>query len=153
MNPLNDFLNKYNPQVPKHYLMLFAGAMWIGVGLMLNIMALKWIISYEGNLRLIYPVIGLTAAVIIQHFGFKRVAARNIQRIEALPGKRCAFSFISWKSYLLVGVMMTMGLLLRHSPLPKQYLVVVYCAIGLALIISGSLYFTGFARSRHKTAI
>jgi hypothetical protein len=137
---MKELLIKYNPQVPKHYLMLFAGLMWIGVGLMLNIMALKWIRSYDGNLRLIYPAIGLMAAVIIHWFGFKRVATKNIQRIDALPGKRCAFSFISWKSYLLVIIMMTMGLLLRHSAIPFQYLSSLYFAIGMALVLSGRLY-------------
>ena len=47
---------------------------------------------------------------------------------------------MSWKSYLLLGVMMALGIGLRHSPLPKPYLAVLYIGIGLALVLSSVRY-------------
>jgi ABC-type nickel/cobalt efflux system permease component RcnA len=53
---------------------------------------------------------------------------------------------MSWKSYILVAVMMTMGIALRHSSIPKQFLSVLYLAIGLALMLSSLRYIRRFIR-------
>ena len=74
------------------------------------------------------------------HFGFLRVVDKNLARILPMEGKRCLFSFMSWKSYLVVALMASMGMLLRHSPIPKHLLSVVYLAIGLALVLSSMRY-------------
>lgn len=117
-----------------------AGAMWWSVGTMLTVMALKWLWGYSGNV-LLFAVPGFVVALVIHHFGFLRLADRNLERIAQLPARPCLFSFITWKSYLLVGVMITMGNLLRNSPIPKEYLSIVYLGIGLALFLSGIRYF------------
>lgn len=117
-----------------------AGAMWWSVGTMLTVMALKWLWGYSGNV-LLFAVPGFVVALVIHHFGFLRLADRNLERISQLPARPCLFSFITWKSYLLVGVMITMGNLLRNSPIPKEYLSIVYLGIGLALFLSGIRYF------------
>ena len=57
-----------------------------------------------------------------------------------MEGKRCVFAFMPWKSYILVIIMMATGILLRHSPIPKLYLAVLYAAIGTALILSSIRY-------------
>jgi hypothetical protein len=57
-----------------------------------------------------------------------------------MEGKRCIFAFISWKSYLLVVLMALLGVLLRHSSLPRQYLAIIYIGIGLALVLSSIRY-------------
>lgn len=117
-----------------------AGAMWWSVGTMLTVMALKWLWGYSGNV-LLFAVPGFVAALVIHHFGFLRLADRNLERISQLPARPCLFSFITWKSYLLVVIMITMGNLLRNSSIPKEYLSIVYLGIGLALFLSGIRYF------------
>jgi len=57
-----------------------------------------------------------------------------------MEGKKCAFSFMTWKSYMIVAVMVTMGTLLRHSAIPKTYLSILYIGIGLSLILSSIRY-------------
>jgi len=54
--------------------------------------------------------------------------------------KKCLFAFIPWKSYLIIAAMITMGAVLRHSDIPKQYLAILYIGIGLALILSSVRY-------------
>jgi len=88
----------------------------------------------------IWVAIGVFAALLIHHFGFLRVVDKNLGRILPMDGKRCVFSFMSWKSYLVVGLMTAMGIGLRHSPIPKHYLAVLYIGIGLALILSSIRY-------------
>jgi len=117
-----------------------AGTMWWSVGTMLTVMALKWLWGYSGN-ALLFAAPGFVAALVIHHFGFLRLADRNLERISQLPARPCLFSFITWKSYLLVVIMITMGNLLRNSPIPKEYLSIVYLGIGLALFLSGIRYF------------
>jgi hypothetical protein len=131
----------FNLRVNKVTLMLFAGLVWMAVGIMLCKMAIGWLINYAAGSKYIFASTGVLAALVIHHFGFLKVVNKNLTRLYAFEGKRCPFAFISWKSYILVAIMMTMGITMRHSSIPKQYLSVLYLAIGLALILSSTRYF------------
>jgi len=132
---------KYKPAIQKKYLLVLSGIMWIGVGVMLNSFAYTWLKKYGLDRSTIFLLAGVSAALIIHHFGFLKVVDKNLGRISTLNDKPCVFSFMSWKSYILVAVMVTMGITLRHSSIPKQYLSVLYIGIGLALILSSVRYF------------
>jgi hypothetical protein len=135
-------LNKeaWKPGVPKSALLLIAGSMWIGVAIMMNWLSYSWLRTESRGSALVALLIGFTGALVIHHFGFSRLADKNLARILPMEGPRCVFSFMPWKSYLLVMVMIFMGFLLRHSPIPKLYLAVLYTAIGTALILSSVRY-------------
>lgn len=137
---MNDIKIKFKPAVPKKFLLVIAGAMWCCVGIMLISMAIHWLYIYPGNPWL-FVIPGIFIALIIHHFGFLKIVDKNLGRISRLPGKPCVFSFISWKSYLLIIIMVTMGVTLRHSAIQKQYLSVIYMGIGLALFLSSIRYF------------
>jgi hypothetical protein len=132
---------KLNPRVDKKILILTAGIMWCGVGVMLVSFATAWLSRYEGRGVLLFYAAGFLAAMPIHHFGFLKLADKNLARLLPLKEKRCLFSFITWKSYLIIVVMMTMGITMRHSSIPKQYLSVLYNGIGLGLFLSGIRYF------------
>jgi hypothetical protein len=132
------------PGVRKQFLILLSGLMWIGVGILLLTYAAGWLIHYEGKGIFYYILAGFLAALIIHHFGFLRLVDKNLGRIAPLEGKPCVFSFMSWKSYLIVAIMVTLGIMLRHSSIPKQYLSILYNGIGLALILSSIRYFRYF---------
>ena len=122
--------HNFKPSVHKHFLLLFSGIMWLAVGIMLNSFAYQWLNNYKGSGVIFFVVIGIFGALIIHHFGFLRIVDKNLGRISRMEGKPCVFSFMSWKSYLIVLVMVSMGIALRHSDLPKEYLSVLYIAIG-----------------------
>ena len=107
---------------------------------MLNSMAWSWLRAERLGNALPAAVVGFVGSLIIHHFGFLRIVNRNLDRIVPMEGKRCVFSFMPWKSYALVAVMIILGVLLRHSPIPKLYLAVLYIAIGTALILSSVRY-------------
>ncbi len=86
-------LEKLNPAVDRKYLILLAGIVWCGVGIMLITFATTWLIRYDGK-----------------------------------------------ENYLTVIIMVSMGIALRHSRIPKQYLSIIYNEIGLALFLSGIRY-------------
>ncbi len=137
---MTGFIERLKPAIPRKLLFGLAGTMWLGVGLMLTSMAFHWLYDYGGH-AWIFGVTGFIAALTIHHFGFLRIVDRNLARINMLSEKPCAFSFISWKSYLLIIIMITLGITLRHTHIPRQYLSVIYLGIGLALFLSSIRYF------------
>jgi hypothetical protein len=137
-------IRKFTPSVDKRVLVLLAGLMWCGVGVMLVRFAIVWLspLGFRGGG--LYYAAGFLAAMPIHHFGFLRIADKNLNRLMPLTDKRCIFSFMTWRSYLIVLVMVSMGIGLRHSSIPKQYLSILYNGIGLALFLSGIRYLRFF---------
>jgi hypothetical protein len=137
-------LRRFTPSADKRVLVFLAGSMWCGVGIMLVNFAVKWVSVTAGKEKIFLYSAGFIAAMAIHHFGFLKVADKNLRRLLPLSQKRCVFSFMTWKSYILVAFMMTLGITLRHSSIPKPYLSVLYNGIGLALFLSGIRYFRFF---------
>ena len=143
--------NKYKPAVKRKYLILISGLMWITIGIMLNILAIRWLTESYVDTTWLYISVGVTLALVIHHFGFLKIVDRNLGRIKSLDPESCVFAFMSWRSYLLVLVMITMGILLRHSSIPLNVLSIIYIGIGLALVLSSIRYLRVFIRvSFHK---
>jgi hypothetical protein len=61
--------------------------------------------------------------------------------LSANSQKTCLFGFLSWKSYANIGVMVAMGVTLRHSAVPKDYLSIVYTSMGGALLMGSFQYY------------
>jgi hypothetical protein len=137
-------LKRFTLSADKKILILVAGSMWCGVGIMLIRYAILWLSSYNGSGQGFYYGAGFIAAMPIHHFGFLKIADKNINRLMSLTEKKCIFSFMTWKSYIIVVIMVSMGIGLRHSDVPKQYLSILYIGIGLALFLSGIRYFRFF---------
>ena len=135
----NRDIEKWKPGVPKSALLFIAGIMWIAVGIMLDGLAYSWLRT-ERRHALLATIIGFVCSLVIHHFGFLRIVDRNLDRILPMEGKRCIFSFMPWKSYILIIVMIIIGILVRHSAIPKLYLSVLYIGIGTALILSSIRY-------------
>ena len=131
---------KWKPAVPKSGLLFMAGVIWLSIGVVLDSVAYSWLKSEDLRSALLISFIGFVLALLIHHFGFLRIVDRNLGRILPLEGRRCLFSFMPWKSYILVMIMMLGGFLLRHSALPKPYLALLYLAIGTALMLSSVRY-------------
>jgi len=137
-------IRKFTPLVDKRILVLLSGLMWCGVGVMLIIFAVSWLSPYNGKEQLFFYSAGFLTAMPIHHFGFLKIADKNLNRLLPLTEKKCLFSFMTWKSYIIVLIMVSMGIALRHSSIPKRYLSILYNGIGLALFLSGIRYFRFF---------
>lgn len=140
MNTENKEIEKWKPGVSKSVLLLMGGIIWIIIGMMLNSWAFSWLKTERLGYALLSLIIGFVCSLVIHHFGFLRIVDRNLDRILPMEGKRCIFSFMPWKSYVLIVIMIVFGFLLRHSPIPKLYLSVLYTGIGTALIMSSVRY-------------
>ena len=140
----------FKPAVTNDLLLFIAGVVWAAVGFMLLSLAYSWL-SKASNIK-IYPFVitGVAGALVIHHFGFLKIAEKNLKRILEMQDKSCIFAFIPWKSYLIIAIMILMGAVLRHSVIPKHYLAVLYIAIGLALALSSVRYIRVFIREARK---
>jgi hypothetical protein len=139
-NKLTAFLAKYNPAVTNRWHIVLAGATWAGVGLLLCGYSYGWLSILQHERAVIFAVAGLALALVIYRYGMSKVARKNLDRLRAIEGKKCVFGFLTWKSYANIAVMVTMGVTLRHSPVPKDYLSLVYTSMGGALTL-GSLQY------------
>lgn len=133
-------ISKMRPAVGKSTLLFLAAFMWIGVGSMLLVLAYGWLHNASGQGAFMPAALGVAAALVIHHFGFLKIVDKNLARILPMEGKRCLFAFMTWKSYLNVVAMIALGIVLRHSAIPKPYLAVLYIGIGLALVLSSVRY-------------
>ena len=136
-------LGKYKPAVLKKWLLLSAGLVWFGVGVMLISFASQWLKPVQISSLILLVFSGILLAAAIYFFGFSRLADKNIERIRTLGGeKNCLFAFQAWTSYPLVAVMISMGIYLRvYSPIPKPLLAVMYLGIGGGLFSASLHYF------------
>ncbi|MDD8017337.1 MAG: hypothetical protein PHP42_03070 [Bacteroidota bacterium] len=139
-------MGKYKPAVPKSILFILAGLLWSVAGIILCQYALRWLMAVTWEQEAAFGIVGLVFAFIIYQAGFKAIVKKNLSRLHALPERPCLFAFASWKSYLLIGVMIMMGILLRHSAVPKYYLAVPYEAMGSVLVIGSISYYRSWRR-------
>jgi hypothetical protein len=107
---------------------------------MLLILSFSWLNAFHIHGSFLFGGIGVGVALIVHHFGFLKIVDKNLDRILPMEGKPCIFAFITWKSYMIIAVMIALGIGLRHSPIPKPYLAICYIGIGLALILSSVRY-------------
>ena len=143
-------INKYKPAVTNKLLLFLAGLVWECVGIMLLFLAFSWLSASSTIEFSLYSAAGILLALFAHHFIFLKIVDKNLKRILQMNKKMCFFSFIPWKSYLIIIAMVSMGVLLRHSMIPKKDLAILYTGIGLALILSSVRYLRYFYREIKK---
>ncbi len=143
------FWDRYNPRVPRRWLFLLAGLIWTGVGTLLCLRALGWYTLFPPSLE--YPMegTGVVLAVAGYTFGFSKISHRNITRIHGLPERVCLFAFTAWRGYIMIALMVTLGLLLRNSSIPKQYLALPYLTMGGTLLLGSIPFYRTFFTAGH----
>jgi hypothetical protein len=135
------YWKKLTPSVKGYWLLLLSGLLWSIVGIALCITATQWLAESVWPYSLVAAIIGFALGKAIHQYGFSRIARKNIQRIIELQGRVCLFAFQTWRSYLLIVTMMSIGLVLRHCSAPKLILSIIYLTIGTALTFSSILYY------------
>ncbi len=144
-------MNRFMPAVTKKVLMLIAGVMWLCVGIMLLNYAYSWLEAEQRYTVIIFTGAGIALTMLTHHFGFLKVADKNLKRILLMEKKVSIFSFITWKSYILIAGMITMGITLRHSAIPKPWLAILYIGIGMGLLLSSIRYLRFFIKELIKS--
>lgn len=116
--------------------------MWSGVGVLLIWIASKWFVTFDSRQMTVALITGPLLGLAIAYFGFRGLAKKNADRIQAYPQRVCIFAFQRWQMYILVLVMMSMGIFMRTtSYIPKFLLAPVYIGIGSALFLASFVYY------------
>ncbi len=137
---MNPNIKKFDPAVDKRILVAVSGTIWTAVGILLCNHAVNWL-SEAMNQNVLWPgSAGIILALCIHHFGFVKLADKNIKRIMDKEGKVCIFGFQPWKSYFIILIMVGMGIILRQSSIPKPYLSIIYMGFGGAMFLSSLRY-------------
>jgi hypothetical protein len=120
---------------------------WIGVGILLWYRTIDWVAPFGLAAEAALEGSGLLLAVGGYALFFWKVARKNVERIQALPERVCAFAFTAWKGYLMIGLMVTIGITLRNSSVPKEYLVIPYTFMGGMLLAGSQQFLRQFVRA------
>jgi hypothetical protein len=134
-------LNELKPSISSRWLIFIAGVFWSSVGIMLCRSAYQWIDLSSRTAPLWIGMGGIVFAILADALIFSKIVAKNIDRLSNFPEKGCLFAFQTWKNYLNIIVMISLGVFLRHSPFPKIYLSMVYAAIGGGLFKASIGYY------------
>ncbi|MGD9333019.1 MAG: hypothetical protein PVJ53_17025 [Desulfobacterales bacterium] len=145
-------LEHFKPAVPKHWLIAIAGLVWSAAGAILCHGAWTWLRPLPSGRALALSAAGLGLAVVFHRVMLAPIADRNMGRICSYAERGCVFAFQAWRSYLVILTMMAMGFLLRHTPISRQILALLYSAMGGALILASLSYFRLFWRVRLEDA-
>ncbi len=129
------------PLVERRWLYLLAAVVWGLVGLMLCGRAAGWLAPENTGHAAALALAGAGSGALIYRFKFARLADKNIKRIDHLDARASILAFQSAKTYILIVFMMGLGVALRHSPVPKPTLAVLYIGIGLGLFLASLRYY------------
>ena len=138
--------SKLKPAAPIYWLIAAAGFTWSAVGIMLCRLACRWLDALVFRTAFLPGAAGMIGAVIAYHFVFSAIAIKNIGRLSLFSENTCFFAFQAWKSYFIIVVMVVLGSILRHSPIPREYLATLYLTIGGALFLSSLHYYVRLRR-------
>lgn len=104
--------------------------------------------SYNGMIIthtpvLLYLFVSLAGAVVFFRTVFLKVSRKYISRIHAMPDERHSiFAMMSLRSYLLIAVMISMGIIFsQYELVPKNLLSMFLGSLGLSLLTSSVLFF------------
>lgn len=143
-------LASYKPGVSKKYLLFIAAFVWTFAGGMLLFRGF-YFLSQSPESTWISFFVSLLAGFLFFGLVFSKVSLKHSLRIINLPDERpCVFSFFSWKSYLMMVVMISLGVALRvYGLVPIIRLAEFYITMGTPLLLSAfRFYYFGFNHNR-----
>lgn len=127
-------------------LLLIAGIVWAAAGVnIFRIGLIDFVASWQHNVW--YLLYSLFVFVLFTGLIFYRLVQKHYMRIVAMQEKSVPFyQFFDRKSYLIMFLMITFGLLVRSLHLlPSAAIGILYSGIGLSLIVAGALFSQKFA--------
>lgn len=140
----------FKPAVNRRYLFLVAGMFWLIAGMILLMLAAQWLLTFAAATTALIVVLGTGVGYIIYQFGFSNIVRKNVKRIKIQPPSVCLFAFQAWRSYLIVFIMMMFGYLIRHSPVSRLLVALIYISIGFGLLLSSLIYLKTYWQTHNQ---
>jgi hypothetical protein len=135
-------LSSYKPGIPKKWLLLISGILWLVASWFLFKKGTYYLFDYSHHI-LFNIVIGFICGILFFFIVFHRIANKYIQRIVKLDSEKpCLFSFTGIKGYIMIVVMISAGLLLRKIQIiDTMSLHVFFICMGTALFFASLKFF------------
>jgi hypothetical protein len=144
-----NLLEKYKPSVSKRSLLLVAGCVWTMAGGILISRALLelWSIHHYLWMELL---IGMIFGTLFYLILFARISKKHITRITLITiDNPCFFSFFNFRSYIMMTLMITTGILLRKLDIINhEILYTFYLTMGIPLLVSAFRFFSGWRKKK-----
>jgi len=137
---------RLKPSVSRHNLLFIAGLAWTTAGGILMWRGLDYEIRHSTHLWL-NILAGILIGVPFYVILFAKISMKHIKRIKGLSiPYPCAFSFFNFRSYIMMMLMITAGILLRHfDAINKEYLFTFYIGMAVPLLISACRFYYSWA--------
>jgi len=140
--------------MPRRYLLFLAAVVWTFAGGMLLFRGISLLENVKGYiaLRILASLIG---GGIFYWLLFYKISLKHSIRILNLKyDYPCIFSFFSIKSYIMMAVMISSGILLRRSGiLSPAYMSELYMTMGIPLFLSSLRFYYYGLNYRHLIKI
>jgi hypothetical protein len=147
----SSFIQLIKPGVPKRYLFFIAAFVWTFAGVMLLYRGFKYLVP-ETNHGVIKLMLIFISGILFYVLLFSRISRRHTDRIHGIDlEKPCLFSFFNIRSYLLMSVMISSGIVLRTTGIVNpEYLSMVYITMGIPLLLSSVRFYYNGIRYKHS---
>lgn len=132
------FVERLKPRASVRVQLHLAALVWLVGASILGVRGVVYLARSHWAAWLI--AVGLVLGVVKGHLLLERVARKAVARIKERGNEKCLFGFFSWRSWLLVAVMMGGGIVLRNSGAPYEFLGVLYAAVATALVYGDITY-------------
>ena len=132
--------------VPRQHLLLIAAGAWFIAG---GILVWRGCVYVEfTSMWVVKLIIALIGGMFFFLGMFLKISGRHIRRIRTLPQERPLFlSFFGWRSYVLMGIMIAGGVLLRTTHLVcNEYLALFYFFMAMPLLLSSVRFFAAWKK-------
>lgn len=128
--------------VKNNTLLLIACLVWAAG---INILRIG-IIEYPPYVSITHFLLSAVVFTVFQIFIFGRLVKKHTKRIDAYGDRKQLFiKFFDLKSFIIMAVMMTGGILLRALRLvPSVFIAVFYTGLGASLLLAGLLFGRNF---------
>jgi len=137
---------KLKPSVSRHNLLFIAGLAWTTAGGILMWRGLDYEVKHSHHLWL-NILVGIAIGIPFYIILFAKIARKHIKRIRGLSiPYPCAFSFFNTRSYIMMMLMITAGIMLRRfDVVNREYLFTFYIGMAIPLLISAIRFYYSWA--------
>lgn len=127
--------------------LFLVGIIWLTVGLALGTIGIKWLLTLSfGPKVVIFISLSVIFGLLKGKYILKKVAIKYCKRSENIYFNN-KDALIGWikilgiKGGLLIGFMVLMGSVLRHSNIDRPILGIIYLSVGIALVYASKMFF------------
>lgn len=127
--------------------LILVGLIWLAVGIYLGITGTNWMLGLGlGKKLIIFLAVSTTIGLLKGKFVLKKVALKYYKRADTIQFNKSDIltgwiRILGLKGFILIGLMMGMGIFLRHSNIDRPILGIIYLAVGIALVYASKIFF------------